>query len=132
MFWYLLCTSQIFELQETLRIDFSAILLQNRQNRIFRNFWKLVVALMTHQFGRKSYKKSLVCAHLIYIQKMSPNADRLGDLFTYISYVNFMKNWGNSSLIKSLKTFLPAFSEIVRKFEGYLAYSSTITPKIYA
>ena len=59
-------------------------------------------------------------------------ADRFGDLFTDIGYVNFMKNWGNSSLIKSLKTFLPSFSEIVRKFEGSLAYSSKITTKIYA
>ena len=58
-------------------------------------------------------------------------ADRLGDLFTYIIYVNFIKNWGNSSLIKRLKTFLPAFFEIVRKFEGYLTYSSKITSKIY-
>ena len=42
-------------------------------------------------------------------------ADRLGDLFTYISYVNFIKNYGNSSLMNSLKFFLPAFFEIVKK-----------------
>ena len=32
-------------------------------------------------------------------------ADRLGDLFTYISYVNFIKSRGNSSLIKKEKNF---------------------------
>ena len=32
---------------------------------------------------------------------------------------------------QKLKTFLPAFFEIVRKFEGYLAYSCKITTKIY-
>ena len=59
--------------------------------------------------------------------------DRFGNLFTYIRYVNFMKNSGNSSLIKSsLKKFLPAFSEIVRKLEGNLAYSGKITTKIIA
>ena len=58
----------------------------------------------------------------IAISKMIPDldrsftiADRLGDLFTYISYVNFIKNYGNSSLMNSLKFFLPAFFEIVKK-----------------